>query len=1184
MRKTVAKKQYSIDPVLGSFLDSLSEGREQLVAAGLHGSSRALVLALAFRRLNRTTLAVLPTREEAESFFNDLSFFLEPGDVFIHVPWDLKLLSSDEILSVQQEAVRSRMRVLTRLLAGKPMVVVASTEALLQRVMPMAVLGDYLEMISPGDRCEREGLEERLIAGGYQRVSLVEEPGEFSLRGFIADIYSPAEDGPVRIEFFGDDIESIRQFNPETQRSLKEVSSFILAPAGEIVITGESKARALQNLRIRAAGLDLSKARRDALADFIENGILPAAAAQFLPLFYDEPPSGEAGGDGPETIVDYLPRTAVMAFLDRAGIESTEQAMNERIEGFIGKALEEERFYLDRDTLFASLQQVRRRSTGLQHLLFDEFQDRRDDRRFAFSTEPQAGMKQASMRDEPDGGPLSSFASQVRTRLQEGILTVFLCAEEDIPRVSHLFSGFDLPVEESRRPFLSDLERFSGIGTLLVKAGRVSEGFFYGPLKLSCVCHEDLFGKKIRRRRKPFSREGYFLKSFGELKEGDSIVHMDHGIGLYRGLERLSAAGIDSDFLLLEYQGGDKLYLPVDRLDQIQRYVGPDGFTPPTDRLGGTSWETVKKRVGESVRKIAEDLVALYAAREVAEGHSFSMNERTFDEFAASFEYEETPDQARAIDDINQDMTDPKPMDRLVCGDAGFGKTEVALRASFRAAMDGTQVALLVPTTILAEQHFRTFRARFADWPVRVEVLNRFRTKKEQEAIVRDINRGLVDIVIGTHRLLQKDVAFRNLGLVIIDEEQRFGVSHKEKLKKLRTRVDVLTLTATPIPRTLQLSLVGLRDLSVIDTPPEGRQAVRVYVAEFDEDLIRDAITEELDRGGQVFFIHDRVRSIDGIARTVRRIVPGARVAVGHGQMKTGELEDVMVGFLNRTVDVLVCTTIVGSGVDMPSVNTIIINRADRFGLSQLYQLRGRVGRSRESAAAYLLIPRGAVLTKDARKRLRVAQEFTTPGSGFKVAAHDLEIRGAGNILGVSQSGHVSAVGYELYTEMMETAIMELRGETREDRSAQPEIRLGVPAFIPDEYVTDTHNRLVIYKKASMAASADELDELQGELADRYGPVPRAVENLLRLISIRIRLRAIRALELSYDGRNLTIAFSQDTPVPPETILELAGSRREDMRFTADSRLSLSIPGLDDDRRLQEAEKLTGLLAEGSVP
>ncbi|MCK9528405.1 MAG: transcription-repair coupling factor, partial [Syntrophales bacterium] len=1069
-------------------------------------------------------------------------------------------------------------------LAGKPMVVVASTEALLQRVMPMEVLGDYLEMISPGDRRERERLEEKLIAGGYQRVSLVEEPGEFSLRGFIADIYSPAEDSPVRIEFFGDDIESIRQFNPETQRSLKEVSSFILAPAGEIVITGESKARALHNLRIRAAGLDLPKARRDALADFIENGILPAAAAQFLPLFYDETPSGEIGGDGPETIVDYLPGKGVMAFLDRAGIEATEHAMNDRIEGFIGKALEEERFYLDRNSLFASLDQVRRRSVGLRHLLFDEFQDRREDRRFVFSTEPQSGINPTVIKDDTDGGPLTSFAEQVRTRMKEGILTVFLCAEDDIPRVSHLFESYGLPVEESRRPFPSDLERFSGIGTLLLKAGRISEGFLYGPLKLSCVCQEDLFGKKIRRRRRAFSREGYFLKSFGELKEGDSIVHMDHGIGLYRGLERLSAAGIDSDFILLEYQGGDKLYLPVDRLDQIQRYVGPDGFTPPTDRLGGTSWETVKKRVGESVRKIAEDLVALYAAREITEGHSFSMNEQIFDEFAASFEHEETPDQARTIDDINQDMTDPKPMDRLVCGDAGFGKTEAALRASFRAAMDGTQVALLVPTTILAEQHFRTFRARFADWPVRVEVLNRFRTRKEQAAIVEDINKGLVDIVIGTHRLLQKDVSFRNLGLVIIDEEQRFGVTHKEKLKKLRTRVDVLTLTATPIPRTLQLSLVGLRDLSTIDTPPEGRQAVRVYVAEFDEDLIRDAITEELERGGQVFFIHDRIRSIEGIARTIRRIVPDAGVAVAHGRMKTGELEDVMIGFLNRAVDVLVCTTIVGSGVDMPTVNTIIINRADRFGLSQLYQLRGRVGRSRESAAAYLLIPRGAVLTKDARKRLRVAQEFTTPGSGFKVAAHDLEIRGAGNILGVSQSGHVSAVGYELYTEMMEKAIMELRGEKREDRSAQPEIRLGIPAFIPDEYVTDTHNRLVIYKKASMAASTEELSELREELADRYGPVPRAVKNLLRLISIRIRLRAIRALELGYDGRYLTIAFSKDTPVPPETILELARSRRDDMRFTADSRLSISIPGLDDDGRMGEAEKLISLLTEGSVP
>ncbi|MDD5474898.1 MAG: transcription-repair coupling factor [Syntrophales bacterium] len=1179
MRKKVEQKERSNDPVLNSFFENLSSEKETLLLTGLQGSSAALVLSLVFKRLNRTILVTLSSQKEAESLFGDLQFFLEPGNVFIHMAWDIRLFSSDEILSFDQEAVQSRMRVLTRLMTGKPMIVVSSTEALLQRVIPMSALVDYLEIISQGDSLERSRLENKLLEGGYQRVPLVEEPGEFSLRGFIADIYSPAEDSPVRIEFFGDEIESIREFNPETQRSLKEISSFMMAPAGEILFTEESKNLALRHLRVRAADLGLSRARRDALAGFIETGILPATAAQFLPLYYDEPSMAESTHRSFETIIDYLPKNGFLAFLDRIGIEQTERDLIGKIEGYTEKAREEERFYLEKSSLFSSLEMVKQRSQGLHKLVFDDAREHHQSRAFNFSIETQIGLIQSEFRSEHDGGLLLPFVERVKTWMKEGVTTFFLCGEEEIRRITHIFEGYGLTVEQSSRPFFLDLERYKGKGTFLIKPGRISEGFHYGSMKLALVCDEDLFGKKIKRRKKPSLREGYFLRSFGELKEGDFIVHMDHGIGLYQGLKRLSAAGIENDFILLEYSGGDKLYLPVDRLDQIQRYVGPDGFAPPTDRLGGSSWEAVKKRVSESVRKIAEDLLALYAAREVMEGHSFSMNERACDEFAASFEFEETPDQIRAINDIDDDMTDARPMDRLICGDAGFGKTETALRASFRAVMDGTQVALLVPTTILAEQHYRTFASRFSSWPVRVEVLNRFKSKKEQQTIVSDIKRGLVDIVIGTHRLLQKDVAFRNLGLVIIDEEQRFGVAHKEKLKKLRKLVDVMTLTATPIPRTLQLSLVGLRDLSVIDTPPEGRQAVRVYVAEFDEDLIRDAIEEEMNRGGQVFFIHDRIRSIEGMARSVQRIVPGARVAFAHGRMKTGELEKIMISFLDRRIDILVCTTIIGSGVDIPAANTIIINRADRFGLSQLYQLRGRVGRSSESAAAYLLIPKGAVLTKDARKRLRVARDLTNPGSGLKVAAHDLEIRGAGNILGVSQSGHVSAVGYELYTEMMEQAVMELRGLKPEDRSIQPEIRLGVPAFIPDEYVQDTQSRLVIYKKASMASSGGELSDLRYELSDRYGPVPPAVDNLLSIINIKIRLRQIKAREIAYDGKNFTMAFAYDTPVSPETIIEMSRKRKNEMRFTADNRLSLYMPGLDYEGCIREAGKILDLLS-----
>jgi transcription-repair coupling factor (superfamily II helicase) len=545
-----------------------------------------------------------------------------------------------------------------------------------------------------------------------------------------------------------------------------------------------------------------------------------------------------------------------------------------------------------------------------------------------------------------------------------------------------------------------------------------------------------------------------------------------------------------------------------------------------------------------------------------------------YDEFSASFEFEETPDQARAIEDIHLDMNDAKPMDRLICGDAGFGKTEVALRASFRAVMDGKQVAVLVPTTILAEQHYRTFSLRLKDYPMCVDVLNRFKTKAEQQKILEGIRKGAVDIVIGTHRLLQKDIDFKDLGLVIIDEEQRFGVAHKEKLKKLRTLVDVLTLTATPIPRTLHLSLVGIRDLSIINTPPEDRQPIKTYVLEFNEEVIREAIRAELRRKGQVFFLHDRVRSIFTMARFLEKLVPEARMGVVHGQMKPREIEDIMKRFVRGDVDVLVCTSIIGSGLDIPTANTIIINRADRFGLAQLYQIRGRVGRAKEEAAAYLLVPKGAMISRDAQKRLQVIMDFSEPGSGFRIASSDLDIRGGGNLLGTSQSGHVSAVGYELYTELMEKTIRELRGEPMPEEEIKPEINLGLPAFIPAEYMPDEHQRLVTYKRISLAVTEEELSELRGELTDLYGFIPPEVDNLFEVIRIKNLLKSVKGKKMGYDGKSLFIFFHEKSPVDPAKLLELARKKIRGMKLTPDYKLYLSMPNLTGDEIIRYAKTL----------
>ncbi|MDI6727187.1 MAG: transcription-repair coupling factor, partial [Smithellaceae bacterium] len=561
--------------------------------------------------------------------------------------------------------------------------------------------------------------------------------------------------------------------------------------------------------------------------------------------------------------------------------------------------------------------------------------------------------------------------------------------------------------------FLQELWDHQGQGRLVLCDGHLKNGFYMPLLKLVVISEEEVFGRKTHPRRVKQARAGFFLQSFAELKEGNFVVHTDHGIGIYRGLHKLNIVDNENDYLLLEYLDGDKLYIPVDRLAVIQRYVGPEGYNPKLDKLGGGAWEAARERVKKSIRDIAEELVALYAAREVTQRRPFCPPDSLYEEFCSTFEYEETPDQAKAIEDVALDMDQGKPMDRLICGDAGFGKTEVALRASFRAVMDGKQVALMVPTTILAEQHFQTFSRRFQDFPVRVEVINRFKSRSRQKEILAELERGMVDILIGTHRLLQKDVKFRDLGLAVIDEEQKFGVSHKERLKQLRTQVDVLTLSATPIPRTLHLSLIGIRDLSIISTPPEDRIPIRTYVMEFSEAQIKDAIDEELKRGGQVFFVHNRIHSIHSMSRLIGKLVPEARISVVHGRMAPREIEDEMGRFIRKECDVLVSTSIIGSGIDIPSANTIIVNRADHFGLSQLYQIRGRVGRSGLEASAYLFIPKGAMLSGEARKRLRTMLDFCQPGSGFKIAGNDLEIRGGGSLLGTSQSGHVSAVGYE---------------------------------------------------------------------------------------------------------------------------------------------------------------------------
>ena len=1170
MRKRVHEKIEFSDPALSSLVNNVIQGNRETLICGLNGSAPALVTAILFDTIERPLIYVSPSEDEAKNAVRDLSFFLGEEKVSLFPSCDI--LSLDDTLSHQRDISAQRVKILYQLLSGIPAVFVVPLSALTQKVMPMNAIMEYTDDITVGDCLERDRFIEKLIEGGYERVSLVEEIGEFSERGYIVDVFPPTASRPLRMEFVGDEIESVREFDATNQRSFKEVKGFVLSPAGELVMSAGSKERALKNLRKRAGDLDLSKKERDRLFGLLESDSSILTNLQWLPLFYNDFSAGET--NGLNTLFDYVSKGSLVVWDNFNAMAEADEKIGNDLDRFIRRANERETFYLERESFHLSGKDLREKYDGMQRVLV-EYLPLKGSEAIRFGTERNIGLKQEMALLGKEDRILKPLAERIREWIGRNDLVTFLCGEGETKKMKHLLEEYALEIADAGPTFFDDMSsRSDGRGRFVLREGKITEGFFYPDLHLIIVSEEEIFGKKIKRRKRTKVREGYFLKSFGELKERDFVVHVDHGIGMYHKLKRMKIGTIENDFLLIEYFGGDRLYIPVDRLDQIQRYIGPEGHLPVMDKLGGTSWESVKKRIKQSVREIAEELVSIYAAREVMEGHRFSPADRYYEEFASSFEFEETPDQEQSIIEVNQDLSDSKPMDRLVCGDAGFGKTEIALRASFRVSMDGKQVALLVPTTILAEQHYQTFLKRFEKYPVRVEVLNRFKTKSQQNKIVENINEGLVDIVIGTHRILQKDLRFKNLGLVIIDEEQRFGVKHKERLKKLRTMVDVLTLTATPIPRTLQLSLVGIRDLSVIDTPPPDRRSVRVHVSEFDEDLIREAIGNELIRGGQVFFVHDRVKSIHSIARFVENLVPEAKIGVVHGQMKAGEIEDVMVKFVRKDMDVLVCTTIIGSGLDIPSANTIIINRADRLGLSHLYQLRGRVGRSNEEAYAYLLIPEGAILSRDARKRLRVAQEFSEPGSGFKVAIHDLEIRGGGNLLGISQSGHISAVGYELYTELMEKAIGELRGEGPAEEVVSPEISFGIPAFIPDDYIADMQTRLVTYKKISMASSDDIIFDLREELSDCYGFVPEQVKNLLNIIEIRNILKEIVAEKMQYDGKAMHISFREKSPVDPVRILELSRGKLKGIRLTPDLRLSVPMPGLQAGEIMAHAREL----------
>ncbi len=1139
------------------------------MVTGLRAGSTALMAARVAADTGRPLLCVLPSETEAARLEQDLGLFTDLP-VFLYPGYDIPPYTP---LSPEPATVAGRLSTLYKILTAEPpFIVVAPAEALLRRTLPKERLNDLVEFVLRNEETDRNQLLTRLTEAGYESVALVQGVGEFSIRGGIVDLFAPGFEYPLRFDFFGDTVESIRFFDPISQRSVDELEEAILLPCSDVLFpAGEAPLADLTDRFDRQReelGWDYDQLGR--ITEQLESRRRFPGIEFFLPLFYDQPSHPLA----------FLPKETILCLHDPQRITQAVDLTWERIEANYrevtaaqGPALPPGRLFLGREELAQAL------AAHPQLQLHDFATGEMDPAQtINIACGNHTLLKQEIDLQRRQQGLLAPLAERITGWLTQGDRVLF--ASRSMRHAAHLaelLGHHHQPItvlEPPLRP--ADLSR-EGI---LIYGHPLTGGFDLPAEQLHVLSENELFGaSRLGPGRKSGKRPPASAVRFDELKVGDTIVHQTHGIGTYEGLLTMELKGVANDFLQIVYQGNDKLYVPIDRLNSVHKYQGLSDKPPKMDKLGGKAWAASKKKVKEAVWKVAQDLLDLYARRQLEKGYTFSPPDELYQELEESFPFDETPGQLKAINDVIDDLTSDRPMDRLVCGDVGYGKTEVAIRAAFKVVGDGKQVAVLVPTTVLAEQHAETFKERFHGFPVRVECLNRFRSVAEGKKILNGITTGAVDVVIGTHRLLSKDVSFRQLGLLIIDEEHRFGVTHKEKLKQLRSKIDVLTLTATPIPRTLQLSLLGVRDLSVISSPPQHRRSVKTFIARYDELVIKEAVARELQRGGQAFLIHNRVRTIHEMARTVQNLAPAARVAVAHGQMPPKQLEEIMVRFVRKDIDVLVCTTIVESGLDIPNANTIIITRADRMGLAEIYQLRGRVGRSSEQAYAYLLVPSLDGLSRDAQQRLRALMDYNELGGGFKLAMSDLQIRGGGNILGASQSGNIAAVGYDLYLDLLQKTVEYLKrkaatGETTIEEEVDPEISLTIAAHIPARYIPDSDQRYIAYRKMTSITTPEELADLEDEFIDRYGPLPEETANLLAVVSLKEELKKLKITKLEQGPATLVFHFHERTPVAPERILILIKQSKGNVKLTPDGRLVVRTAANSAEAILREAKKI----------
>lgn len=1128
-----------------SFLREQVKSSRTNLLYGVTGSQKSMLAALLLSIEDRPLLYIVESALRSKEIFDDFCNLLPVHSVQFFPSLDALPF---EVFAQSHETRCKRLEVLEGLLTGRTKVVVTTLEALSKTLMPPEVFRQALLTLQVGQRVNLEELLAYFVGVGYQRVDRVEDKGQFSQRGGILDLLPPTAENPFRVEFFDEEIESIRLFSVENQRSLHKVDTVALSPAAEFFLAGLDKEKALERIREESRASHNFSQKLKLIEEFIFYEQYFPGHEQLLPYFTREK----------YTLFDYFPQSPLVIFDEPGRQKESSQARERELQETYTALREKGRVLPSQADNYLSWGEIGEIFLRMKTVFF--------------SLLPQKPLFENAVNLLGISaktislfmGKIRFLADELKELKRQKYTVVILVNSRE--RGERLRQGlWDLGVEAS---FVGDDFVLQGEKIYLTK-GYLTSGFELTSWKLVVLTEHELFYQPKKRMPRRMFQEGKRITVLEDLQIGDYVVHLSHGIGRYVGIENLAVGDAERDYLVIKYRGEDKLYVPTAQVGLLQKYSYQDGLTPKLSKLGGSEWNKVKSKVKGSVQDLAQDLLNLYAVRHSLRGYAFALDTPWQEEFEDAFPYEETSDQLKSIEEIKRDMEKPRPMDRLLCGDVGYGKTEVAIRAACKASLDGKQTAFLVPTTILAQQHYNTFRERFEGFPISVDVLSRFRSAKEQKQILEALTQGKIDIIIGTHRLLSKDIRFKDLGLLVVDEEQRFGVVHKERLKNLKKTVDVLTLTATPIPRTLQMSLVGVRDMSVIETPPEDRYPVQTFVVEYSPQLVREAIKRELDRGGQVYFVHNRVENIEKVALEIQELVPEARVGIAHGKMTEVQLENVMLDFMEAQLDVLVCTTIIESGLDISNVNTLLVNQADKLGLSQLYQLRGRVGRSNRVAYAYLTYKKDKVLSEIAEKRLSAIREFTELGSGFKIAMRDLEIRGAGNILGAEQSGQIAAVGFDLYCQMLEEAVREAKGEERPEEKTVF-IDIYVKAYIPQEYIADNGVKINFYQRINAVKEKGELTQLAEELKDRFGPLPEAVNNLLQIAAIKLVAVLSKIVSITQEQEIIKIKMADNHGLTGSELMDLARRYRRQVSFSVSAGLEIMV----NIGNLQQQERL----------